>query len=234
MNTLSQPTARFFTNASSLEHNCADEYDSRFMPSISSPTSTNENTKDLQTDGSSLIGCFAAGTLIDTATGVMPIEDLEGGTLIRTFKNGCMPLQQLRPIARQDLPTTLCRLSAGYLDAVKPLLTVVNQPIRLTHWLGAALFQTRFPFVLLGQVKQEGKVDFIQDATQQFFQIDLGVTDAIYANGAMCIVTSQMKLRDTNLEKRKTIPFDFRLVAQHEISQVLEANVFFRPQRKSA
>lgn len=234
MNTLSQPTAKFYTNAGSLEHNCADEYDSRFMPNISSPITINENTKIPQTDCSNLIGCFAAGTLIDTATGVTPIEDLEGGALIRTFKNGCMPLQQLRAITRQDFPITICRLSAGYLDAVKPLLTMVNQPIRLTHWLGAALFQTRFPFVLLGQVKQEGKVDLIQDESRQFFQIDLGVTDAIYANGAMCIVTSQMRLRDTNLEKRKTIPFDFRLVAQHEVSQVLEANVFFRPQRKSA
>ncbi|MDO5613450.1 MAG: Hint domain-containing protein [Paracoccus sp. (in: a-proteobacteria)] len=80
------------------------------------------------------VDCFAAGTLIDTATGPRAVETLRAGDLIRTQDRGLQPLSWVRgtPVdaARLDVQPNLrpIRISAGALGQGTPRRDLIVSP----------------------------------------------------------------------------------------------------------
>ncbi|MDO5631469.1 MAG: Hint domain-containing protein [Paracoccus sp. (in: a-proteobacteria)] len=80
------------------------------------------------------VDCFAAGTLIDTATGPCPVETLRAGDLIRTYDHGLQPLSWVRgtPVdaARLDQQPNLrpIRISVGALGQGTPNRDLIVSP----------------------------------------------------------------------------------------------------------
>ena len=81
------------------------------------------------------IVCFTAGTLVDTATGLRPIDSLRPGDLLRTRDDGMQPLRwigQRTVAAMGDLAPILIR--AGALGNARDLLVSPRHRMLVSDW----------------------------------------------------------------------------------------------------
>jgi Hint domain/Bacterial Ig domain len=85
--------------------------------------------------------CFVAGTLIDTASGRVPVEDLEPGDLVHTRDHGHQPLRWIGKTERiasgKDAPILFARGALGDHDAVA---VSPNHRILLTTAMSEMMF----------------------------------------------------------------------------------------------
>ncbi|SEO59696.1 Hint domain-containing protein [Salinihabitans flavidus] len=79
--------------------------------------------------------CFTPGTLIETATGLRPVEDLRAGDRIWTLDNG---LQSLRWIGREEVAAggalAPVRFDRGAIGNTSPLLVSPQHRMLITGW----------------------------------------------------------------------------------------------------
>ncbi|TAG17629.1 MAG: hypothetical protein EAZ40_12080 [Rhodobacterales bacterium] len=93
--------------------------------------------------------CFTPGTLIDTASGPRPIEDLRPGDLVKTRDHGLQPLRwigraTLTPahlaLYPEHLPVRFAAGSLGHGLPLRPLLLSPQHRLLVTGWKAELLF----------------------------------------------------------------------------------------------
>ena len=184
-------------------------------------------------DASRMSGVFAMGTLINTPKGRVQIECLSAGDGVLSFQNGKVAVQNCLVLPDAVIPDYVLCVRAGYLNATEDLITLPQQLVRLNHWLAAALFETRFPFVTASHVCLDHRIDRIPRARQQFLKLDLGVCEAVTANGVMCI-TDACPNQKENSGRGGIKSFEHRELTSDEVKQALDAGSFFRRSRKKS
>lgn len=97
-----------------------------------------------EVDPSLLYVCFTAGTLIETAAGPRPIEDLGEGDLVRTADNGVQPVRWIgsRRVMAQGAATPV-RFRAGSFGLKKDILLSPQHRVLVQGWQAEALFGSR-------------------------------------------------------------------------------------------
>ena len=87
--------------------------------------------------------CFVAGTLIDTANGLLPVEDLSPGDLILTADHGYCPLRWVtrRRVAGRG-PAAPVLITKGSLGNSRDLYLSQQHRIMLSDWRAEMLFGT--------------------------------------------------------------------------------------------
>lgn len=175
-------------------------------------------------------GVFAAGTLIDTPYGQTRIELLGAGDEILSRKNGKIAVGDCLVVPDHAVPDTAIRIQAGSLDAVGDLYVLPQQLVRLNHWLVTAMFGTRFPFVNASEICSEGKVELVPRKQMQFYQIHLGVCDAITANGVMCAV-DDFSNPDRKAFQRGPQNYEYRELTKQEAREALDLGNIYRRRR---
>ena len=84
--------------------------------------------------GADLVVCFASGTLIDTATGLRPVEDLTVGDLVLTLDEGYEPIRWIGSRQLDSIDLTMhpnlrpIRIKAGALGEGLPVRDLVVSP----------------------------------------------------------------------------------------------------------
>jgi len=85
--------------------------------------------------------CFARGTMIETANGEMPVEDLQAGDMIRTLDNGMKPLSWIgstKVEAKGNKAPILFR--KGAIGNTRDLLVSPAHRVMLQDWQAKLLF----------------------------------------------------------------------------------------------
>lgn len=191
-----------------------------------------EERDTLWLESRGMLGVFAAGTLIDTPHGRVKIEDLSSGDEVLGLQNGRIAVQSCIALPDHCLPENVLRIRSGYLNAADDLITLPQQLARIDHWLAAALFGTKFPFVAAGRVCLDTKIELEPKTGTQFYRLYLGVCDAITANGVLCI-TNAMNPRDENNMQASRTNLEYRELTPDETTQALQAGSFFRKSEKN-
>lgn len=85
--------------------------------------------------------CFAAGTLIETECGMMPVEQINVGDLVRTLDNG---LQPVRWVGARSAPAldkrAPIRFAPGAIGNVRELLVSPQHKILMSGWRAELFF----------------------------------------------------------------------------------------------
>ena len=85
--------------------------------------------------------CFVAGTLIETASGQAPVEDLAPGDLVRTLDRGFRPLTWVgRKRVRAAGSVAPVRFDTGALGNTRPLLVSPQHRMLISGWHTELLF----------------------------------------------------------------------------------------------
>lgn len=104
-------------------------------------SSTWVNTSTQIAVGSLFPTCFTLGTMILTADGEVPIEELRPGDLIVTLDNGLQPLRWVsRTTARAVGPFAPVRMAAGALGNRREMRVSQQHRMLLTGWRAELLF----------------------------------------------------------------------------------------------
>lgn len=85
--------------------------------------------------------CFAAGTLIETGRGMIPVEQIEVGDLVRTVDNGLQPVRWhgSRGIEAMDKRAPI-RFAPGAMGNARELLVSPQHKILVTGWRAELFF----------------------------------------------------------------------------------------------
>lgn len=85
--------------------------------------------------------CFVAGTLIETATGPLPVETLRVGDLVRTADHDLQPIRWIgrRRIVGHGIMAPV-RIAAGALGNFRDLWVSPQHRMVLSHWRNALMF----------------------------------------------------------------------------------------------
>ncbi|WP_420585259.1 Hint domain-containing protein [Ruegeria sp.] len=130
----------------------ADGAVSTNLPVLAGPNATTTTLQFNQPDpdtltfedvnaGDSGAACFTAGTLVDTPTGPLAIEELRPGDLVFTIDNGALPVRWIgeRTVSGRGSLAPI-RISAGALGARRDLLVSPQHRILISGWQSELMF----------------------------------------------------------------------------------------------
>ena len=87
------------------------------------------------------VACFTTGTLIETATGLRPIDELQTGDLVATRDNGFQPLRWIgrQKVAAQGTAAPVV-FATGAIGNTRPLAVSPQHRMMVTGWRAELLF----------------------------------------------------------------------------------------------
>lgn len=147
----------------------------------------------LPLDAEEVVPCFARGTLIQTADGLVPVEALAVGALVRTRDNGDQPvrwigrvtLSRVRLRAQPNLRPI--RIAAGALGPnrpVQPLMVSPQHRILARSAIAQRMFGAPEVLVAAKQLLPLNGIDIAQDLeTVEYFHILFDRHEIVFANG---------------------------------------------------
>ncbi|WP_062763238.1 Hint domain-containing protein [Falsirhodobacter sp. alg1] len=151
-------------------------------------------TRDIFTQDSTGVVCFARGTMIETISGQVAIEDLEAGDLVRTMDRGFRPISWIggRKMDSIDLlqhPRLLpIRIVAGALGAGLPKADLVVSPqhrILVRSAIAERMFGEREVLVAANKLLTVDGIDIVEDATEvEYFHMLFDQHEIVFSNGA--------------------------------------------------
>ena len=130
--------------------------------------------------------------MIETGHGIVAIEDLSGGDLVRTRDNGLQPIRWIgsNRLAQDPLPENLrpIRIRAGALGINRPandLLVSPQHRILIRSAIAQRMFGTDEVLVAAKQLCQLDGIDIADDLTEvEYFHILFDRHEIVYSNGA--------------------------------------------------
>ncbi|MEM7507358.1 MAG: Hint domain-containing protein [Pseudomonadota bacterium] len=131
------------------------------------------------------VACFAAGTLIDTAMGPRPVEDLIRGMMIRTLDNGYQPLRWIGearvPAVCQMAPI---RFAPGSIGNERPLLLSRQHRVLLRDWRADLLFGESEVLVKAAHLVNDHSIRPIESAGEvRYFHLGFDNHEVVFAEG---------------------------------------------------
>ena len=140
-----------------------------------------------------LVPCFAAGVLLQTESGPVPVEDIAVGDLVVTRDNGLQPVRwigsrQLSPIELAARPQLRpIRIKAGALGAGTPSSDLIVSPqhrILVRSRISQRMFGAEEVLVAAKQLLQMDGIDIASDLDEVvYLHILLDRHEIIIANG---------------------------------------------------
>jgi hypothetical protein len=131
------------------------------------------------------LACFARGTRIETATGLVAVEDLRDGMMIETMDNGLQPVRRVlskRVDGRGALAPV--EIAAGVLGNVRPVRVSPHHRMVVTGWRAELL--TGEPEVLASaaDLVDGDRVQVVPVAEVEYFHLLFDRHEIIFAEGA--------------------------------------------------
>ncbi len=139
--------------------------------------------------------CFAAGTLIDTAGGARPVEELKIGDLVRTLDHGMRPIRWIRsetlPLdtekrVRKSAPVRIHRSALGPGMPERDLVVSPQHRVLVASKVVARMFDT--PEILLPAKRLVGMPGIIREGRLDrvtYCHFYLGTHEIVFAEGAL-------------------------------------------------
>ncbi|WP_244936035.1 Hint domain-containing protein [Paracoccus siganidrum] len=148
----------------------------------------------LELDPDDVVPCFTRGTLIETASGPVAVEDLKVGDLVRTRDNGLQPIRWIgsRKLGRAGLAAKPnlrpIRIRAGALGTGTPSADLLVSPqhrILVRSRIAQRMFSTAEVLVAAKQLLQLDGIEIADDLeTVDYFHILFDRHEVVYSNGA--------------------------------------------------
>lgn len=148
----------------------------------------------LELDPDDVVPCFTRGTLIETASGPVAVEDLKVGDLVRTRDNGLQPIRWIgsRRLGRAGLAAKPnlrpIRIRAGALGTGTPSADLLVSPqhrILVRSRIAQRMFSTAEVLVAAKQLLQLDGIEIADDLeTVDYFHILFDRHEVVYSNGA--------------------------------------------------
>lgn len=129
--------------------------------------------------GSFVKGGIAAGTLVQTVEGAIPVENLRAGQSIVTRECGAVPLVATRAV--KAAACTIRTDSLGLARPVRDITVASDQHVTLRDWRAEALFDAAEALVPVNRLTDGAQITAI--GTVELFRLDLGAPLTIFANG---------------------------------------------------
>ncbi|MCJ8139533.1 Hint domain-containing protein [Falsirhodobacter halotolerans] len=161
--------------------------------------------------------CFTRGTLIETPTGPVPIEQLRSGDLVETRDNGPQPILWLGHSAidekglKHNPKLKPIRIKAGALGVALPLVDLVVSPqhrILIRSKIAQSMFGIGEVLVAAKQLLSIEGIDVVETASSvDYYHILLAQHDMIFSNGAWTesLFTGPQALKSLSEEGREEI-----------------------------
>ncbi|WP_282121605.1 Hint domain-containing protein [Ruegeria atlantica] len=162
--------------------------------------------------------CFAAGTLIETQEGPVPIEDLRGGDQVLTQDHGFKPVRWVgsRKLSREELEAQprlrpiLIRVNAlgdGY--PKQDLIVSQQHRILVSSAVAMRMFECQDVLIPAKKLLPLDGIDFLPDTagSVEYFHILFDRHELIWSNGALTesLFTGPEALRTVSPEARQEI-----------------------------
>lgn len=144
--------------------------------------------------GELAVVCFARGTMISTALGLVAVEALKAGDLVETRDNGLQPVRWIGSIkmSAQDLqknPNLIpIRISAGALGAGTPAADLLVSPqhrVLVRSKIAQKMFGTSEILVAAKQLLEVDGIDIATDLSEvEYFHFLFDQHEVVVSNGA--------------------------------------------------
>lgn len=138
-----------------------------------------------------LAGGMAAGSLVLTLDGALPVEHLTPGDRIVTRRG----LRSLRHVAaRRVTPALLVRVPAGTLGhdrPERPLWLAADQPVVVTDWRARAIFGAPVVAVPVGRLADGVLLQRERAAEARLFTLHFDRPETVYAEGVQLACPAQ-------------------------------------------
>lgn len=131
--------------------------------------------------GSDWALCFCRGTLIETDTGEIAVEDLTPGTLVRTRDNGFQPIRWVGMSLTRDRAV---RIKAGAMGNARDLVVSPRHRMVLEGWRLELLFDHGHVLVPAMQLVNEKTILRDEMAEVEYFHVMFDAHEIIFAEGS--------------------------------------------------
>ncbi len=131
------------------------------------------------------VACFTAGTLIDTAEGLVAVENLRRGMRLRTYDNGARPVRAIlrREVNALDDLAPIC-ITSGTLNNTSDLLVSPAHRMFIADWRAEMLFGLDEVLVSAANLVRGDTIYRAPRPTITYYHILLDRHEIIFANGA--------------------------------------------------
>lgn len=187
-------------------------------------------TRDVFTTDSTGVVCFARGTMIETLSGQIAIEDLQAGDMVRTMDRGYRPLCWIggRKLDIVDLTQhpALCpiRIAAGALGnglPVKDLLVSPQHRVLVRSDVAKRMFDEQEVLVAANKLLTIDGIDIVTDTTEvEYFHMLFDQHEIVFSNGAATesLFTGPEAMRAVSAEARQEIASLFPALLEPEVA----------------
>ena len=129
--------------------------------------------------------CFTRGTMIATADGERPVEDLQAGDLVMTVDHGPQPLIWIgRTAVAAEGKLAPIRFAAGVLGLDRPLLVSPQHRMLIDDWRASYLFGHTEALVAAHTLVNGDSVTRVEGGEVEYFHLLFQRHEIIVANGA--------------------------------------------------
>lgn len=130
--------------------------------------------------------CFAAGTMIETAQGEVPVEQIKVGDLVQTLDHGLQPVRWHgdRVVPGSDVLAPI-RFSAGALGSKRPLLVSPQHQILITGWRAEMFFGEDEALVKACHMVNHDTIFRVPMRHVSYHHLMFDAHELIYAEGAL-------------------------------------------------
>lgn len=131
------------------------------------------------------LACFTRGTRIETAEGLMPVEDLRAGMLIETMDHGLQPLRRVLS-KRVDGTGALAPvvIAAGVFGTARPLRLSPHHRMVVSGWRAELLTGEAEVLAAAGDLVDGRRVRVEPVAEAEYFHLLMDRHEIIFAEGA--------------------------------------------------
>ncbi len=130
------------------------------------------------------VPCFTRGTLIETDSGEVAIEDLQPGDLIRTIDNSFQPLRWVgstKVAARGNLAPI--RFAAGAFGNTRDLLVSPKHRMLMQGWRLEMLFDQKSALVTADALINDATITRVEGGMVEYFHIMFDQHQIVFAEG---------------------------------------------------
>lgn len=131
------------------------------------------------------LACFVRGTLIETAAGLLAVEDIADGTLVRTMDNGLQPVRQVlsKTVSGQG-PLAPVVLKAGVLGNARDLLVSPHHRMLISGWQAELLTGEAEVLAAASHLVNGDRVFRQPCAEVEYFHLLFDTHEIIFAEGS--------------------------------------------------
>jgi Ca2+-binding RTX toxin-like protein len=174
-------------------------------------------TSDVFTTDSTGVVCFARGTMIETLSGQVAIEDLQAGDMVKTMDRGYRPLSWIggRKLDIVDLTQhpALCpiRITAGALGnglPKKDLLVSPQHRVLVRSEVAKRMFGEHEVLIAANKLLTVDGIDIMVDTTEvEYFHMLFDQHEIVFSNGAATesLFTGPEAMKEVRAEARQEI-----------------------------